>query len=136
MFLPNGRYMTYGSWRVTVLDPEGHAYGADVNEGDIWYFPAGYPHSLQGLGPDGAEFILAFDDGHASEFNTLLVTDWIPHTHRISWRRIFVFQPRRFRKHRYTISTFFRATCRDHCPRIRQPCLAPKAPQRTCSPFL
>src|SRR6202521_5550180 len=73
-------FMTYGSCRVTVLDPAGHAYVADVNEGDLWFFPAGFPHSLQGLGPDGAELILAFDDGHASEFNTLLVTDFIAHT--------------------------------------------------------
>ena len=73
-------FMTYGSCRVTVLDPEGHAYVADVNDGDIWFFPPGFPHSLQGLGPDGCEFVIAFDDGHASEFNTLLVTDWIAHT--------------------------------------------------------
>ena len=73
-------FMTYGSCRVTVLDPEGHAYVADVNEGDIWFFPPGYPHSLQGLGPDGCEFVIAFDDGRASEFNTLLVTDWVAHT--------------------------------------------------------
>ena len=43
-------------------------------------FPGGLPHSLQGLGPDGAEFVLAFDNGESSEFNTLLVTDWIAHT--------------------------------------------------------
>jgi oxalate decarboxylase len=49
-------------------------------EGDLWFFPAGYPHSLQGLGPDGCEFLIAFDDGRASEFNTLLVTDWFAHT--------------------------------------------------------
>jgi oxalate decarboxylase len=73
-------YMTYGNCRVTVLDPQGRPYVADVKEGDIWYFPAGYPHSLQGLGPDGAEFVLAFDNGAQSEFNTLLVTDWFIHT--------------------------------------------------------
>ncbi len=72
--------MTNGNCRVTVLDPSGRAYVADVEEGDLWYFPAGYPHSLQGLGPDGAEFILAFDSGEQSEFNTLLVTDWMTHT--------------------------------------------------------
>jgi oxalate decarboxylase len=53
---------------------------ADVKTGDLWYFPPGLPHSLQGLGPDGAEFLLAFDNGRASEFNTLLLTDWIAHT--------------------------------------------------------
>ncbi len=73
-------FMSYGNCRITVLDPAGRAYVADVKEGDLWYFPAGYPHSLQGLGPDGCEFILCFDDGKASEFNTFLVTDWIAHT--------------------------------------------------------
>jgi oxalate decarboxylase len=46
----------------------------------LWFFPAGYPHSLQGLGPDGCEFVICFDDGAASEFNTLLLTDWFAHT--------------------------------------------------------
>jgi oxalate decarboxylase len=73
-------FMTYGNCRVTVLDPSGRPYVADVKEGDLWYFPAGYPHSLQGLGPDGCEFVICFDNGAASEFNTLLVTDWFIHT--------------------------------------------------------
>jgi oxalate decarboxylase len=73
-------FMSYGNCRVTALDPEGRAFVADVKEGDLWYFPVGFPHSLQGLGPDGAEFLLAFDDGEQSEFDTLLVTDWIAHT--------------------------------------------------------
>ena len=37
--------MTYGSCRVTILDEQGRAYVADVKEGDLWYFPAGMPHS-------------------------------------------------------------------------------------------
>ena len=73
-------FMSYGTCRITVYTPSGEAYVADVKEGDLWYFPAGFPHSLQGLSPDGCEFILAFDDGKQSEFNTLLVTDWIAHT--------------------------------------------------------
>jgi oxalate decarboxylase len=72
--------MTYGNCRVTILDLAGRPQVADVKEGDLWYFPAGLPHSLQGLEPDGAEFVLAFDNGESSEFNTLLVTDWIAHT--------------------------------------------------------
>jgi oxalate decarboxylase len=72
--------MTYGNCRVTILDESGRPQVADVKEGDLWYFPAGLPHSLQGLEPDGAEFVLAFDNGESSEFNTLLVTDWIAHT--------------------------------------------------------
>ena len=73
-------YMTYGKCRVTVLDDKGRAYVSDVKEGDLWYFPPGFPHSLQGLAPDGCEFIICFDDGKASEFNTTLVTDWVAHT--------------------------------------------------------
>jgi oxalate decarboxylase len=72
--------MTYGNCRITVLDTQGRPYVADVKAGDLWYFPPGAPHSLQGLGPDGCEFVICFDDGHADEFNTLLVTDWFAHT--------------------------------------------------------
>jgi oxalate decarboxylase len=72
--------MTYGDCRVTILDQDGRPQVADVKEGDLWYFPAGLPHSLQGIGSDGCEFVLAFDNGASSEFNTLLVTDWIAHT--------------------------------------------------------
>ena len=72
--------MTYGHCRITVLDADGRAAVNDVKAGDLWYFPPGLPHSLQGLGPDGAEFVLAFDNGHSSEFNTLPATDWLAHT--------------------------------------------------------
>lgn len=72
--------VTYGACRVTVLDAQGRPAVADVGVGDLWYFPAGLPHSLQGLGPDGCEFVIAFDSGMSSENNTLLVTDWIAHT--------------------------------------------------------
>ena len=73
-------YVTHGTCRIAVLTPEGQAYVADVNEGELWIFPPGFPHSLQGLGPDGTEFIIAFNDGRASEYSTLLVTDFIAHT--------------------------------------------------------
>ena len=72
--------MTYGNCRVTILDESGRPEVADVKEGDLWYFPAGFPHSLQGLDTDGCEFVIAFDNGDSSEFNTLLVTDWLAHT--------------------------------------------------------
>ena len=58
----------------------GRANVEDVHENGLWYFPAGLPHSLQGVGEDGCEFILCFDDGKASEFNTLLLTEWMAHT--------------------------------------------------------
>jgi oxalate decarboxylase len=72
--------MTKGRCRVTTLSRSGLPSVEDVEEGDLWFFPAGTPHSLQGFGPAGAEFVLAFDDGAQSESNTLLLTDWFAHT--------------------------------------------------------
>ena len=66
--------------QVTTLSRQGNPSVEDVFKGDLWFFPAGLPHSLQGLGPDGAEFVLAFDSGNQSETNTLLLTDWLAHT--------------------------------------------------------
>jgi oxalate decarboxylase len=51
-----------------------------VGVGDLWYFPAGIPHSIQGLDPDGCEFLLVFDDGDFNEDNTFLISDWFKHT--------------------------------------------------------
>jgi oxalate decarboxylase len=73
-------YVTAGSCRITTIDQQGRANVEDVHQGGLWYFPAGLPHSLQGIGADGCEFILCFDEGKASEFNTLLLTDWMAHT--------------------------------------------------------
>ena len=73
-------YVTRGSCRITTIDQFGRSNVEDVHQGGLWYFPAGLPHSLQGIGEDGCEFIICFDDGKASEFNTLLVTDWLAYT--------------------------------------------------------
>jgi oxalate decarboxylase len=72
--------MLCGNARVTVLNPDGTIFIDDVSKGDLWYFPAGYPHSIQGLGPDGCEFLLVFDQGMFSEDNTFLVSEWLAHT--------------------------------------------------------
>src|SRR5580693_10616815 len=72
--------MLYGSARITAVDQQGRAFVEDVNAGDLWLFPGGIPHSIQGLGEDGATFLLVFDDGNFNEFQTFLLTDWITHT--------------------------------------------------------
>ena len=74
--------MLYGNARITGLDADGRSFVDDVGEGDLWYFPTGIPHSIQGLGPDGCEFLLVFDDGNFSEYETVLLTDWMAHTPR------------------------------------------------------
>jgi oxalate decarboxylase len=73
-------YMIYGNARVTVLNPDGTIFIDDVGKGDLWFFPAGFPHSIQGLGPDGCEFLLVFDEGMFSEENTFLLSEWVAHT--------------------------------------------------------
>ena len=72
-------YMLSGHCRITVFSPDGTRETADFGPGDVWYFPRGYPHSIQALA-DGCHFILAFDNGKFSEFGTFSVTDWVGHT--------------------------------------------------------
>lgn len=72
-------YMLYGKARITALDVDGHWFVDDVGVGDLWYFPSGVPHSIQGLGPDGCEFLLAFDSGGFDEDSTFLLSDWFKH---------------------------------------------------------
>lgn len=74
--------MTTGSARITAVDHKGRAFIEDVHEGDLWLFPGGIPHSIQGLPPDGCQFLLVFDDGNFNEFETFLLTDWLHHTPR------------------------------------------------------
>src|ERR1700688_3640229 len=73
-------YMLYGTARITAVDAQGRNFVDDVGVGDLWYFPSGIPHSIQGLGPDGCEFLLVFDDGNFDEDNTFLISDWFKHT--------------------------------------------------------
>ncbi|EON95690.1 putative oxalate decarboxylase oxdc protein [Phaeoacremonium minimum UCRPA7] len=75
-------YVLDGKVRVTALDYEGGNFIDDLEKGDLWYFPSGVPHSLQGLSENGTEFLLVFDDGRFSEESTFILTDWLAHTPR------------------------------------------------------
>ena len=74
-------YMLAGRARITAIDPQGRNFIDDVGVGDLWNFPAGVPHSIQGL-EEGCEFLLVFDNGDFSENETFLITDWFVHTPR------------------------------------------------------
>jgi oxalate decarboxylase len=74
--------MLKGRARVTAVDQNLCTYQDDVGEGEGWNFPAGIPHSIQGLADDGCEFLLVFDNGNFSEDETFLLTDWLAHTPR------------------------------------------------------
>src|SRR6201987_5683908 len=73
-------YVLYGHARVTVMNPDGTMFISDVSEGDLWIFPAGFPHSIQGLGPEGTAFFLVFNQGKFSEDGTMLLSEWLSHT--------------------------------------------------------
>ncbi len=68
-------YMLSGSARLSGVDQNGQNFLDDVGPGDMWNFPAGIPHSIQGL-EKGCEFLLAFDNGNFSEDSTFLISDF------------------------------------------------------------
>jgi uncharacterized RmlC-like cupin family protein len=90
-------YVLKGTTQIAATDYDGKNYVANVvskvldecgvslmnvqKAGDVWYFPAGIPHSLQATSddPDGSEFLLVFDTGDFSEDSTFLLTDWLSH---------------------------------------------------------
>jgi len=72
-------YMEYGNARVSVLNPDGTMFLGDITAGDLWFFPAGYPHSIQGLGPEGCQFLLVFNEGMFSEDDTFLLSEFVAH---------------------------------------------------------
>ena len=72
-------FMLYGTARITAIDAQGRNFVDDVGVGDLWCFPGGVPHSIQGLNPDGCEFLLVFDDGDFDEDSTFLLSDWFKH---------------------------------------------------------
>jgi len=72
-------FILTGRVRTTVIDPEGNQETNDFGPGDVWYFPRGHAHSLQGMGPGTCHFILIFDNGYFSEFGTFSITDWLGH---------------------------------------------------------
>ncbi len=74
-------FMISGKARITAVDPEGgKSFVNDVGPGDLWLFPGGTPHSIQGLGPEGAMFLLVFNDGNFNEFSTFLLSEWFRRT--------------------------------------------------------
>ncbi len=103
--------MLLGRARITAVDQDGRNFIADVGPGDLWYFPAGIPHSIQGL--EHCEFLLVFDDGNFSEFSTLTISDWLAHTPKDVLSANFGVPTTLFRLSK-SIST--KGMCRDQSP--------------------
>ena len=88
-----------GEVLVSAVDEHGKYQVEKLGFGDIWYFPKGSAHTLQGLAEDN-EFLLAFDDGdfdktgywtrfpfcigheltEVSSRTTYNIADWVAHT--------------------------------------------------------
>jgi oxalate decarboxylase len=73
-------YVIEGRCRVTTIDPQNQCEIVDFGPGDVWYFPRGHGHSIQGIGPGTCVFVLVFDNGYFSEFGTFSISDWLGHT--------------------------------------------------------
>jgi oxalate decarboxylase len=57
-------YVISGKVRTTIIDPQGHYEINDFSAGDIWYFPRGHGHCIEGLSPDGTTFMLVLTMVH------------------------------------------------------------------------
>jgi oxalate decarboxylase len=89
-------FMLAGRARITAVDNDGLNFIADIGAGDLWYFPAGIPHSIQGLPGEGCEFLLAFPDGEFSEDSTFAITDLFAHTDKQALAKNFSVDPKAF----------------------------------------
>ncbi|KAL5335556.1 RmlC-like cupin domain-containing protein [Aspergillus crustosus] len=71
-----------GSLLLNAVDENGKWTTETLKTGDIWYFPKGVAHNVQGLS-DQNEYLLVFDDGDFEKVGTtFMVDDWIKHTPR------------------------------------------------------
>jgi oxalate decarboxylase len=75
-------YVLDGHCRVTIVNPAGQSQTSDFGAGDVWYFPRGFGHSIQGISDKPCVFLLVFDNGYFSEFGTFSISDWVAQTPR------------------------------------------------------
>ncbi|KAK4500225.1 hypothetical protein PRZ48_008412 [Zasmidium cellare] len=67
-------YILSGGVRIATVNQNGQSFVDDLQAGDLWFFPAGVPHSIQASSL-GVEFLLVFNQGDFSEDATDLVTE-------------------------------------------------------------
>ncbi|KAF1990923.1 thermophilic glucose-6-phosphate isomerase [Aulographum hederae CBS 113979] len=69
-----------GAVLISAVDEDGKFQDDRLEVGDIWYFPKGVAHTIQGL-EDENEYLLTFDDGDFEKAGTtFMVDDWLAHT--------------------------------------------------------
>ncbi|EEQ31560.1 putative oxalate decarboxylase [Microsporum canis] len=75
-------YIYAGGFLISAVTEDGQFQLDKLGVGDMYYFPKGAAHSLQGL-EDENEILLIFDDGDFDRVGTtFMVADWISHTPR------------------------------------------------------
>ncbi|KAI1847583.1 hypothetical protein JX265_000834 [Neoarthrinium moseri] len=73
-------YVYAGSVLVSAVDENGQYQVSKLGVGDIWYFPKGEAHTVQGL-EDENEFLLVFDETNFDAVGTTFnIDDWLAHT--------------------------------------------------------
>jgi oxalate decarboxylase len=65
-----------GSVLVSAVDEEGKYQVDKLGFGDIWYFPKGQAHTIQGL-DDENEYLLAFDDGNFDSVGCVFILPYV-----------------------------------------------------------
>ncbi|KAF7559856.1 hypothetical protein G7046_g4290 [Stylonectria norvegica] len=69
-----------GSILISAVDENGKYQSEQLDYGDIWYFPKGVAHTIQGLGEEN-EYLLVFDEADFDKTGTTFhLDDWIAHT--------------------------------------------------------
>ncbi|EPE10061.1 oxalate decarboxylase [Ophiostoma piceae UAMH 11346] len=69
-----------GSILLSAVDENGQYQVEKLEYGDIWYFPKGVAHTVQGLDEEN-EYLLVFDDANFDKVGTtFMVDDWVAHT--------------------------------------------------------
>ncbi|KAK8076511.1 Bicupin- oxalate decarboxylase/oxidase [Apiospora phragmitis] len=73
-------YVYAGSVLLSAVNEDGQYQVSKLEVGDIWYFPKGEAHTVQGLEEEN-EFLLVFDDGNFDAVvSTFNLDDWIAYT--------------------------------------------------------
>ncbi|EGD87242.2 uncharacterized protein TERG_03492 [Trichophyton rubrum CBS 118892] len=91
-------YIYAGSFLISAVTEDGQFQLDKLGVGDMYYFPKGAAHSLQGL-EDENEILLIFDDGDFDRVGTtFMVADWISHTPKDVLAKNFGVPPSTFDK--------------------------------------
>lgn len=70
--------MVNGTCRITLMNNDAQYVNAIAQDGDFWYFPKSWAHSLQGVDPDlGCTMALFFDAAQSPIFNDLDISEMI-----------------------------------------------------------